>query len=204
MADRTAIPEPTQPTQLTPLALAALALLAEREMHPYEMFQLMQLRREERVVKVNAGSLYRAVERLDRDGLIESTAIERDGNRPERTVYRVTDAGRDAMLENLAALLSAWRNEYPSFPLAIGGAHHLPLPEVIDLLEQRRASIAEWLDVLDTSRRVVAEKGVPRRFVLDIHYLRAMIAAEDDWLAGLLVELRAGDIDWPAPPRKET
>ena len=48
-------------SRLSPLALSTLALLTERPMHPYEMYQLMLQRREDRVVKVSAGSLYRAV-----------------------------------------------------------------------------------------------------------------------------------------------
>ena len=42
-------------SRLNPLAVSALALLAERPMHPYEMYQLMLQRREDRVVKVSAG-----------------------------------------------------------------------------------------------------------------------------------------------------
>ena len=80
--------------RLTPLAVSTLALLAEREMHPYEMYQLMIRRREDRVIKVSAGSLYRAVERLASDRLIAANGIERAGHRPERTVYAITDAGR--------------------------------------------------------------------------------------------------------------
>ena len=43
--------------ELTPLGLAALALLAERPMHPYEMYQTLVHRREDRNVKVRPGSL---------------------------------------------------------------------------------------------------------------------------------------------------
>ena len=45
---------PTTPT-LTPLAVAALALLAEGPTHPYEMYQTLVQRSEDRLVKVRPG-----------------------------------------------------------------------------------------------------------------------------------------------------
>ena len=78
---------------LTPLALAILRLLHERPMHPYEMHQLVRDRGTDFVIKVRAGSLYHAVERLAMLGLIAPVETGRDGRRPERTVYAITDAG---------------------------------------------------------------------------------------------------------------
>ena len=75
---------------LSPMAIAALGLLAERPMHPYEMYQLLLEREEDRVLKVRPGTLYHAVDRLARDGLVRPLHTEREGNRPERTTYAVT------------------------------------------------------------------------------------------------------------------
>ena len=66
--------------------LMVLVLLAEAPMHPYEMQRLMQWRGKDQVVRVQRGSLYPAVERLMRAGLIEPLETEREGRRPERTV----------------------------------------------------------------------------------------------------------------------
>src|SRR6187551_4114033 len=79
----------------SPLMLMVLVLLAEAPMHPYEMQRLMQWRGKDDVVRVQRGSLYPAVERLMRAGLIEPLETERAGRRPERTVYQLTEEGRD-------------------------------------------------------------------------------------------------------------
>src|SRR4051794_20993432 len=71
----------------SPLGLMILALLSERPMHPYEMQRLMVARGDDRVVRVQRGSLYPAVERLEQAGLVEADTVERSGKRPERTVY---------------------------------------------------------------------------------------------------------------------
>jgi DNA-binding PadR family transcriptional regulator len=185
--------------RLTPLALSTLALLAERPMHPYEMYQLMLQRREDRVVKVSAGSLYRAVERLAADGYIVETGVEREGNRPERTVYTITAAGRDAVRTTLEQMLPEFVNEFPEFPVAIGEAHNLPPGRVAELLDERVARIRAFADLIDSGLAHIAEKGLARHYVLNVHYTRAMLTAELDWLEHTIAELRSGELEWAAP-----
>src|SRR5947208_14048596 len=81
--------------KLTPLGIAVLELLHEKPMHPYEMAQLMRERYVNTRVNVKAGSLYHTVERLQRSGFIEVVDTQRDGRRPERTVYGMTQTGVD-------------------------------------------------------------------------------------------------------------
>src|SRR5258707_9333555 len=104
---------------LSTLALAVLRLLRERPMHPYEVHQLIRDRSIDYVIKVRAGSLYHAVERLHRLGLVAPVETGREGRRPERTVYAITDAGRDEYLANLRDLVRYPQDEYPGFAAAI-------------------------------------------------------------------------------------
>src|SRR3954447_10538864 len=92
--------------ELTSLGLAALALLAERPMHPYEMYQTLVHRREDRNVKVRPGSLYHAVDRLAREGLVDAVGVDREGKRPERTSYAITAGGRRALDDRVATMLA--------------------------------------------------------------------------------------------------
>ncbi|MGH3703867.1 MAG: PadR family transcriptional regulator [Agromyces sp.] len=183
---------------LNPLAFSALGMLVDAPMHPYEMYQLMLARREDRVVKVSAGSLYRAVERLARDGLIVESATERMGNRPERTVYTVTEAGRAAFDESLEAMLSRSVNEFPEFPLAIGEAHNLPAGRVVELLGGRLDAIRDDIAWYDAAMVRIADKGKPKHVVLNVYYSRAMLAAEAEWLAATIAELHSGELGWPS------
>src|SRR3954454_13480761 len=76
---------------LTPLALAVLSLLNTEPMHPYEMRQRIRDYGIDHAVKVAPGSLYHTVERLAGQGLIEPVETTREGRRPERTVYAITE-----------------------------------------------------------------------------------------------------------------
>ncbi|MGA7204440.1 MAG: PadR family transcriptional regulator, partial [Specibacter sp.] len=81
-------------TKRSSLALAVLALLEEAPMHPYRMQQLITLRGKDQVVNVSQrASLYTTIDRLSREGLVRVTETERDGQRPERSIYEITDEG---------------------------------------------------------------------------------------------------------------
>src|SRR3979411_3327659 len=80
-------------TRLTPLAACVLNLLREAPMHPYEMRMTIQHRAHDHLIRIKGASLYDTVDRLAREGLIEATETSREGKRPERTVYGITEAG---------------------------------------------------------------------------------------------------------------
>ena len=120
-----------------PLALAVLACLVERPMHPYEMAATMRTRGHDESIKLNYGSLYTVVESLARRGLIEPREPERDGRRPERTVYTITDGGthRVRRLAHRSA-----RHAGEGVPAVRGRSHAdggLPPADVVPLLEER-------------------------------------------------------------------
>src|SRR5215475_4736337 len=130
---------------LTPLALAVLRLLNTRPMHPYEMHQVVRDHGTDRVIKVRAGSLYHTVERLHRQGLIEQLETGREGRRPERTVYAITDAGRDEFVTNLRDLLRVPAEEFPVFAAALEMSGALPPATVQRLLEHRTVALEAQL-----------------------------------------------------------
>ena len=181
---------------LTPLGIAALALLVERPMHPYEMYQLLIQRSEDRVVKVRPGSLYHSVDRLARAGLIRATGTEREGNRPERTTYEVTEAGQLALGERISEMLGTPTNEYPEFPLAIGEAHNLPRATVIQLLRSRLNLLSADLTFIEEGLHDLKERGIERRFWLNVEYTKALIEVEIEWLLQLIDDLETGALRW--------
>jgi DNA-binding PadR family transcriptional regulator len=191
--------------ELTPLGVAALALLVERPMHPYEMYQTLVTRAEDRLVKVRPGSLYHAVERLTRQGFVESMGTDREGNRPERTTYRITESGQLSLSERVADMIANPINEYPEFPLAVAEAHNLSKEIFIELLGRRRVRLLSELETLRIGFSDVTEKKIPKKFWIDITYQEAMVNAEIAWIDATVHDLTSGELDWtPGPHFKNT
>ncbi|MFE3290347.1 helix-turn-helix transcriptional regulator [Rhodococcus sp. NPDC059234] len=182
--------------QLTPLAITVLALLNERDMHPYEMYQLLVQRRSDRLVKLRPGSLYHTVDRLERDAMVTVVGTQRDGNRPERTLYAVADEGRAALKARIAEMLETSVREFPQFPLALAEAHNLDRDTVVELLRGRIALQEQELDELDAIRAVLVAEGKPRVFWFGLDYLRTATRTELDWLRATVAEIDSGELPW--------
>ena len=102
-----------------PLALAVLGCLTEKPMHPYEISTTLRTRGKEQSIKLNYGSLYTVVNNLARHGLIEAMGAGREGRRPERTVYQITEAGRKELGDWMTELVAVPVKEYPQFEAAL-------------------------------------------------------------------------------------
>jgi DNA-binding PadR family transcriptional regulator len=182
----------------TPLAVAVLVLLDERPMHPYEMQVLIRGRRFDQVLKLNSGSLYHTVERLVQTQLIEPAATNREGRRPERTVYAITEAGRDELHSWLRDELEEPATEYPRFAAALAFMAHLDQQEVIELLQVRALSLERSIRATETLYGGLREQGLDRMHLVEVEYTQALRRAELSWLRALVEDLLAGTLAWPA------
>lgn len=185
--------------QMSPLAMAALALIDEEPRHPYDVYQVMMHRREDILVKIRPGSLYHAVGKLAENNYIEEIGTDREGNRPERTTYRITRAGGVVLRSTIADRLANPRKEYPIFPLAVAEAHHLAKEDVLQHLSHRRSVLARDLtEVEDIYRHVIDDRGKPARYVLDIDLIIHQIRAEIAWVDTTIAALQDGRLEWTA------
>src|ERR1700738_1120606 len=88
-----------------PLGLAVLSYLTQAPMHPYELSRTLRENDDGRSIKFNHGSLYMVVQQLAKAGFIVEQETTRDGLRPERTVYAITNAGRHEMHDWMCQLV---------------------------------------------------------------------------------------------------
>jgi DNA-binding PadR family transcriptional regulator len=175
--------------------LVLLSLLRERPMHPYEMQRLIRQRGKDEQLDLKRGSLYHAIERLERSGLIEPVETEREGRRPERTIYRITESGVEELLEWLRDLLSRPTRDANEFLAAVAHLLHLPPEEVADLLETRAAFVKAEIASLDSVMETFTPKIGPI-VLLETDLSRAWKQAELDWLTNLINNLRSGAYQW--------
>jgi DNA-binding PadR family transcriptional regulator len=177
-----------------PLALAVLSCLSERPMHPYEISTTLRTRGKEHSIKLNYGSLYSVVESLQKHGLVVAKETVREGRRPERTVYEITEAGLGEMEDWLAELLSTPVRDFTSLEAGLSLMAVLPPDEVARLLTERSERLRIELRSLDATLAAVADMGLPDVFAVESHFRRAMMAAELDFVAGLADEIRQGKL----------
>lgn len=182
---------------LTPLAMAILELLHEKPMHPYEMTQLMRHRRVDLRVKLRPGSLYHTVERLEVQGFIEVVDTQRQGRRPERTVYAMTDQGRDTFDDQVRDMLATPAEEYPQYPVALSAASELDKDDAIEQLRMRVLNLKARLAADEVLVEQVRQENLPVMYWIDSAFSHHQRKSELDWTEQLLADLESGRISWP-------
>jgi len=178
-----------------PLALAVLACLFERPMHPYEVAVTLRERRKDDSIKLNYGSLYAIVESMRKRKLIEEQDTEREGNRPERTVYRLTEAGRFELMDWLSELVCHPVKEYTQFEAGLCLLLVLPPGQAIDLLKERCDALAIQIEEAQARAAYCRKVNLPRLFSIESEYKTRLLEAELDWVQHLVAEIESGKLE---------
>jgi DNA-binding PadR family transcriptional regulator len=178
-----------------PLALAVLALLYERPMHPYEMVSTMRERGKHESVRLRYSSLYSVVGALEREGLIVSKETVREGRRPERTIYEITDAGREEFLTWLRELLREPVKEYTQFAAGLSFLPGLPPEEAVGLLKERgRLLEVETEEMRSRLDAAMEHYNLPRLFLVESEHELMLREAELEWVRKIVEEIEAGTL----------
>jgi len=179
-----------------PLALAVLSYLTMKPMHPYELSRTLRDNGDARSIKFNHGSLYMVVQQLAKAGYVAEQETSREGQRPERTIYAITDAGRREVHDWLSELIGQPEHEYPHFVAALSLVAALPPGEVVPLLRERLNALAvqraEIQGMIDSS----LSQGVPELFLVEEEYRLALLDAEVSFVERLIVRITDPETGW--------
>jgi DNA-binding PadR family transcriptional regulator len=179
--------------QLTSLGISVLALLKARSMHGYEMLQTLVERHADRIVKVRPGSLYHVVDRLTDEKLIRRAATDREGKRPERVIYEITDAGAEALAERVRELIATPVHEFSQFVVALAEIETLGKDAAANAVDERVGALEARAAEITALRGA----GVVRTaYLVALDYLLAAMQNELSWLRDFADSLRSGQLGW--------
>ena len=175
--------------------LAVLCFLRERPMHPYEMQRLLRERHKDDVLVLKRGSLYHAIRRVLRSGLVEPVKTAREGRRPERTTYRITRSGEQELARWLQRIISQPRRETSAFKASLSFLLHLAVDDATTVLQARETRLEEEIAELDAMLHARLPV-VTRINLIESEYLRDMRRAELRWVGAVLRDLQSGQLTW--------
>jgi DNA-binding PadR family transcriptional regulator len=188
------MPRPKNP-QRSSLGLIVLWFLFQEPMHVYRMQKLLEAQGKDRVVNVRSrASLYQTVERLVRLGLVEVAETVRQAGYPDRVVYGITESGREVAREWLREMLSTTEREYPEFIAAVSLVFGLSPEDAREQLELRSERLAA--ELTETESQLTSNPDLPRLFLLEEEYRKAVLEAELSWLRGVIEDLRERRLEW--------
>jgi DNA-binding PadR family transcriptional regulator len=157
-------------------------------MYGHQIRRAAQIDRTELWTDFRQGSLYGALHRMAAEGVVEIVRTEQEGNMPARTVYQITETGR----EELTAIRDRALRETQLTPdpvdLALQNVGDMSEDDLRSVMEQRRAAIAvdlaTWRRLQDTAAPYLSpiEALAFRHTLLRVE---AELAWHDEFIAGL-------------------
>jgi DNA-binding PadR family transcriptional regulator len=161
---------------------------ASGPLHGHQIRQHAQTDRTELWADVPPGSLYGALKRLAAEGLIREVRTERQGNRPERTVFEITTEGRRSLSALHDQALGRIVSPNDPFDLALALSRGLAEEDLERVAADRLAA----LRAQETSFRHRAERADPyvneaERMIM-LHVI-GRVAAEIRWHEELLARV---------------
>lgn len=179
--------------------LLILGVLHRGDFHPYEIKRRLQAAMVECYVEVDVGTLYYAVRQLEKDGLIEAIAQERVARGGMRTIYRITQKGRDEFREGLHRQFDT---EGPVGTTLYGALLFLHLADRSSVEDAIRRKI-ERLDALIAKLRqmrpeLASVTSTGSRHLLD--HIEQQRLLDRAWLQKLLAEIEKSGISDIADP----
>src|SRR5690606_7566104 len=145
---------------------------------PYELQRTLKENDAARTFKLSYGALYSVVRQLTAAGFIAEHETQREGNMPERTVYRLTTAGQAELDDWLRELLAVPQPEHPAFAAALSLIVVLPPDDAVALLETRLERLAHERDAISRTRDDAIAGGVHPVFLVEDDYRLRLLEAE--------------------------
>jgi len=141
--------------------LVLLGFIAERESSGYDIITTIKRRELDRWAKISTSTVYNRLLRLEKSECIKGR-VERDGNRPERTIYAITSKGRSHLRKEVVKHLVGFNDD----PRQLGFAFLFATnpKEVAKQLQKHAHELAEQVGAIermirDEPRPTLYEEG---------------------------------------------
>jgi DNA-binding PadR family transcriptional regulator len=155
-----------------------LALLAKEPAHGYELKLALEQTFGVAYPSPNIGQIYVTLKRLEADGLVRVEDVAQD-SRPNKKVYELTPAGRDAV--------AAWVDEPAESPrvrddffIKLALAPRAGLADQMELINRQRRHYYAQLRALADLQDTTDSRDTTARLLIEGQYLH--LQADLDWL----------------------
>ncbi len=161
--------------------------------HGYEVKQILESWNADKWANVGYGSIYFALKKMAEEKLL--TILEDQGGKQDKTVYQITESGKDAFM---VMLRKQWIELKPSvdpFQVALAFMQYLPKDELLTVLEHRADT---WRHVIKTSSRVLPiamrNMTLPKHIDENHRLILAHYQTELDWIESALTKIKSDEL----------
>ena len=162
---------------LTKPAVLLLGIIYKKPLNAYEITKMLDHMNIKWWFNVADSTVYATLKTLKNKELIEGT-IEKVGNMPDRTIYSLTDKGKDELRENIRQSILHFDYDTNIFTIAAFFIDILEKEEKKNLLEERLSILQSYLSGIRKQDNELWEQEVPAAHVANLRRMMDIINAE--------------------------
>lgn len=162
-------------------------------MHGYEINQIISAEEMQSWLEISRTSVYYALTRLKKQGLI-AEVVEKQYNKPDRSIYRITEAGRELFFDSLSMSLAEQEKVFLDYNIGLFFMNKLTREKALDVLEDRKRFLKKWRSSLVSQLKLVKSNiEYPSTLKAVLDHTLAFAEHEAFWLDSFLENLREDD-----------
>src|ERR1700674_3236234 len=172
-----------------------LGVLLKQPMHGYEVRRELESWNAEQWANIAYGSIYFSLAKMASEHLVEVVSTDERGNRPARTVYAITNDGREQFARLLRELWWDYRPAIDPFRVALSFMDCLPRDELLAALRNRAGGLRSTLDAFPYAiEGRLRDPATPRHLGEVLHLAAAHIATNLHWVEETIGKVERGDM----------
>ncbi|SDJ40036.1 transcriptional regulator, PadR family [Frankineae bacterium MT45] len=140
------------------LRYAILTLAVNREITGYELSKVFD-NTTTYVWPAGQNQIYPELQKLEAEGLLSGKGVDQDG-RPAKRVFRITDAGVQA-LDSWIATLPSFTTFRDAFQLRVFNFGRIPADISLELIEHQQGQLRERLGIFQAIADTIDRDGLP-------------------------------------------
>ncbi len=162
--------------------------------HGYEIRRELESWHAEHWAHIAYGSIYFALNKMADEGLVAAVRTDQVGKRPARTLYTITDVGKE---EFQRLLRDYWWDRKPfidPFQVALTFMNQLPREELLLALRYRADRIRAFLNAFQLRTAHIYSPDTPRHILENFRLAIAHEEAELRWTEEAIGKVERGEL----------
>lgn len=172
-------------------ATMILGLISQKPINAYEMIKMLTYMNVRWWFNIADSTVYVTIKNLEKKKLIEGT-IEKTGNMPDKTVYKITEKGEKEFKDTLRNSILQFDYDTNIFTIAAFFADVFEVQEKRILLEERLKILHKYLEGIERQISREWEREVPESHAANVKRMRDIVKAEISGTEKLLETCKEG------------
>lgn len=162
---------------LSKSATMIMGLINTSPLNAYEIVKQLQWMNIKYWYNIADSTVYATIKSIEKKGYISGT-VEKEGNMPDKTIYTLTDKGRDELRKTLSHSIITFDFDTNIFSIAAFFIDFFEPDEQEQLLEQRLENLYHYLKGIENQVTKTWENQVAPFHVANINRMMDIVKAE--------------------------